>query len=215
MSDHQLMESHTKPNISQHSDPTNNISSIDRIMKAGHGITTNISNLLHLWQLISAPKREIQERELVKIFSLLVSFLNNLESEVSKGESTSPMNGDSTLWLPCFKACWASRSQQSARLISLAVSIATSRFPHSMASSNRVLVSWTKCKAICQNSMSTESLELSTTPSIRDWPLETLSAVSMQWYFGRGGWKFEWYEAFLHDCFSTAPVWSDTRSGQM
>jgi len=46
--DHQLTESRTKPDISQHSDPTNNISSIDSIMKAGHGITANISNFLHL-----------------------------------------------------------------------------------------------------------------------------------------------------------------------
>jgi hypothetical protein len=65
----------------------------------------------------------------------------------------SPLNNTQgmkqTLWLPCFKACCARRSQHSGRSIALAVSSATSKFPHSIARSNLVFLSWTKCSAIC------------------------------------------------------------------
>ena len=53
-----------------------------------------------------------------------------------------------TSWLPCFRACCARRSQHLGRSMLCVVSNATSRLPHSIARSRRVLFSWTKCTAI-------------------------------------------------------------------
>lgn len=55
-----------------------------------------------------------------------------------------------TLWLPCKSACCASLFQHSGLSMAVAVSNATSKFPHSIAKSNRVFLSSTKCSAIYQ-----------------------------------------------------------------
>jgi hypothetical protein len=69
---------HTKTNFPQNSNSTSNITRIQRIMEARHGIPTSIGNLLHFRQFFSATSGEVEERQFVKVFGLLVRFLNDL-----------------------------------------------------------------------------------------------------------------------------------------
>lgn len=119
-------------------------------MEARHGVASRVGDLLHLLQLVVASCGEVQEGQTIEVLRLLVGLLDDLERPDELVTTHETLFKPSTLWFPCLRACFANRSQQSGRSTSRAISKATSRLPHSIARSKRVLLSWTKCSAICQ-----------------------------------------------------------------
>lgn len=74
-------EVHTKANISQHRNPTNDIASVQRIVEARHRVTTGVRNLLHLRQFIGTASGKVKEGEFIKVFSLLIGLFDNLDTD--------------------------------------------------------------------------------------------------------------------------------------
>ena len=70
----------THPNVLEDVDATENISSVEGVVEARHGVPPCVGYLLHLRQFIRAAGREIQEREPIEVFRLLVGLLDNLTS---------------------------------------------------------------------------------------------------------------------------------------
>lgn len=79
---------HTETNLPQNSYSTGNVARIQRVVETRHGIPTSISDLLHFRQFFGATSGEVEERQFVKVFGLLVRLLDDL-APVSEITATS------------------------------------------------------------------------------------------------------------------------------
>lgn len=68
----------THPNFAQDRDPSSDVAREQRVVESRHRVSPSVCDLLHFGQLVGAAGGEVQERETIEVFGLLVCFFDDL-----------------------------------------------------------------------------------------------------------------------------------------
>jgi hypothetical protein len=73
----------THSDIPQYCNPALNVTRVQRIVETRHGVSTHVSDFLHLRKLVGGTSDKIEERQALEILRLLQCFFDDLIHEES------------------------------------------------------------------------------------------------------------------------------------